>query len=236
MTLPPDVPPAPTSRVGTRMLLGALGLVAVGVIGILGIVAIANGAVRLTADPVSSGRPLPIESLAPVAVEPEGETLPGESPEPTPSASAEALPGDCTQIYSAAYLERLRESGYPLNDPARVGTAVGTRDAQLRTILATLPTLECHWGAGGDAGLSTNVSLVTPAQAQSVRARLSAAGYTCYAENSGQRCLSTSTTGAGEEARGESHFVREDLWIATDWVGFTPPNYTGEIVERLFPR
>ncbi len=55
---------------------------------------------------------------------------------------------------------------------------------------------------------------------------------TCYDELGGLRCV-TETTGDGGVV-GESHFVRDGIWLATRYVNSGPDGYTHDIVANLW--
>jgi hypothetical protein len=145
-----------------------------------------------------------------------------------------ALPDDCTKIYSAQMLSSLEQQNPPLNDPAV--TMYSTENAALLENFDTLPTLRCSWGPAGDTGLATNVTIVDAAQSEAVKSELAQAGFGCGEENGATVCR-IEQRGVNLDdvpyTRGETHAVRENLWISTAWLNFTPEGYTEDILATL---
>ncbi|WP_460943250.1 hypothetical protein [Okibacterium endophyticum] len=162
---------------------------------------------------------------------------PAETPasEPAPEPTASSVPADCTGVFAADYIAMMQENNYPLNDPTFT-LEVGTRDEVLAALIPTLPTLRCTWGGASESGLITNVSQVTPEQSLTVEARLNELGYRCYAELDGRRCVTQQETNEDGTVNrsGESHFLRDDLWLATLWINATPPDYTPSMVRTIW--
>ena len=73
---------------------------------------------------------------------------------------------------------------------------------------------------------------VDEAQAGVVIGAYQAAGMDCYEESGGTRCVGEWEGVAG--SAGESHFLREGLWIATRWDGPAVSGYTADIIAQLF--
>ena len=168
-------------------------------------------------------------------------TLPAteSAPPPPPDAGAVvAIPASCGEIYTRDWAPEL--APLVLN-PAWTtspdsGARFGSRDEVAVELLGTTTRLTCEWGhpsGGSGAGLTTNVARVDAAQAAAMQGRFAAEGYACYAELEGTRCvIETGPTPDGES--GESHFFREDVWLATLWVNAGPYGYTHDIVAALF--
>ena len=180
----------------------------------------------------STARPVPSSSSTPVALEP--------SSAPTSTATADSgtpHPSSCEQLYSPAMVDGFGDKVLNPSWTKAPGSGVrdGTDDPELVSIIDAAEHLTCVWGSeagGSDSGLTTNLVWVTPEQAIAVRARLSAAGYTCYEELSGVRCLIGTATEAG--SWGESHFVRGGIWLATKYVNSGPVGYTHDIVTNVW--
>lgn len=186
-------------------------------------------------------------ALAGCAAEPQGTTTDAptasqssSSSVPTPSSSATevvdetALPDDCTHIYSAEMLASLEQQSPPLNDPAV--TMYSTQNAALLENFETLPTLRCSWGAAGDTGLTTNVTIVDAAQSEAVKNELAAAGFGCGEENGATVCRIEQRGVSLDDVpytRGEIHAVRGNVWVSTAWLNFTPEGYTEDILATL---
>lgn len=150
-----------------------------------------------------------------------------------PAELAGPSPSSCEQLYSPQMLEKLEATGMPLNDPSVEGN-VGTKDDELRGVIDAHKPLNCSWGYAGDYGLTTSVIRTDAATAQSVTDRMGVLGYNCNEESEGTRCL-VAFTQAGNRY-GESHFLRDGIWIATSWVNYSPTGYTPDIVATLWPQ
>ncbi|UCR88553.1 hypothetical protein [Mycetocola spongiae] len=227
---PRPVAPAPAPRRGRglRFLIGFIASIGVLGIMIVGFIAVANNGINLgggDAEIPETAEP----SVAPVPDRP-APAAPG-APAPLGSPDTRPNPQNCAALYSPAYFEKLHRFG-PLNDPGLEGS-VGSADATLSAELAANPGLRCTWGSVGASALTTNLTRVDAAAQRATIARLTTIGAKCTRENAGTRCLLSRDTAEG--ARGESHFLREGIWLATAWEKTAPTGYTADIVETLFP-
>ncbi|SEB40951.1 hypothetical protein SAMN04489806_0475 [Paramicrobacterium humi] len=141
-------------------------------------------------------------------------------------------PTSCEKIYSPEMLQKLQATGMPLNDPSVQGS-VGTKDDELRAVIESHKPLNCSWGYAGDFGLTTSIVRLDADTVKSVIDRMGTLGYRCEDESGGTRCL-VAFTQAGNRY-GESHFIRDGVWLATSWVNYAPANYTPDIVAILWP-
>ena len=158
------------------------------------------------------------------------------SPAPTPSAAGEdleALPGDCEALYSPAMLQSLTEANPPLNHP---GVTMDSTEvvAGLELLGSGVPTLRCSWGGPSGYGLATNVTLVTPEQAEVVTAALREGGFACVETGAELRCEMTKAFEEPKVTTGETHVFRANVWVSTRWINFNPTGYTDDIVAQLF--
>ncbi|MGO3886490.1 MAG: hypothetical protein ACTJHU_09350 [Mycetocola sp.] len=218
----------PTAPVGTDEPVRRSRRALIGVAALLAVVALAAGAVVGTVFAQQGAAPAPAptssESASPVA----------ERPVPTAAGDAQPLvsvPTDCSALYSPGMLEFLNSTGLPLNDES-VKDVVGTDDPQLQELIRSHTTLHCAWGGAGEYGLSTNVTVVTSDVQERVLARLGELGFECGDDGNGTRCVLNEVW--DQASGGETHVLRDGLWIATDWVNFGPSNYTSDIVNTLF--
>ena len=163
---------------------------------------------------------------------------PTESPPPPAAEGIVAIPASCGEIYTRDWASEL--APLVLNPEWTTspdsGVHYGSRDQGAVELLATTTRLTCNWGhpsGGSGAGLTTNVARVDAAQSAAMQARFAAEGYACYAELEGTRCLTETEPGPDGQS-GESHFFREDVWLATLWVNTGPYGYTHDIVAALF--
>lgn len=152
-----------------------------------------------------------------------------------PPAATKPVPAACTDVYTADYIAMMEGNGYPLNDPT-FSLELGTRDDQLGELIRSSPTLRCTWGGASESGLLTNATQVTADQSAAVEARLRELGFTCYPELEGLRCVTQEAIETDGQASyiGESHFLRDDLWLATLWINATPDEYTPGMVRKIW--
>jgi hypothetical protein len=152
------------------------------------------------------------------------------------AADAAPRPTDCRQVYSPEMIASLEATGLPLNDGS-VADSLGTIDPELSALITADATFKCSWGSAGDYGLNTNITQVSEETSTTVLDRLTALGFECAQESQGTRCVKSETISdeLGTNRTGESHFVRDGVWIATHWVNFAPTGYTQDIVSTLWP-
>jgi hypothetical protein len=173
---------------------------------------------------------------------------------PTPTVSAEPLPvagiavvnplggpspASCDAIYSPGMMAAFNET-HALNpawtETAEPSTRIGTVDADLSVLIEDAQHLSCVWAdpeGGSGSGLVTNVVFVTEAQTSAATDRLKAMGQTCYDELEGLRCVIENDTD-GEGVAGESHFLRDGIWLATSFVNAGPDGYTHDMVATIW--
>ncbi|HOT00854.1 MAG TPA: hypothetical protein PLY66_07580 [Acidobacteriota bacterium] len=97
-----------------------------------------------------------------------------------------------------------------------------------------VPTLRCSWGGPSGYGLATNVTLVTPEQAEVVTAALREGGFACVETGAELRCEMTKAFEEPKVTTGETHVFRANVWVSTRWINFNPTGYTDDIVAQLF--
>jgi hypothetical protein len=176
------------------------------------------------------------------------ETPAATRPTPTASASPVAVAGavtdgprptTCEAIYSPAMLDTFSQTS-SLNPAwtatAAAGTRIGTSDPDLTTIIQGTDHLSCVWAdpeGGSGSGLVTNVVYVTPEQSAAALQRLRDMGQNCYEELDGTRCVIELDTD-GDGVAGESHFLRDGIWLATSFVNAGPDGYTHDIIATIW--
>lgn len=171
-------------------------------------------------------------SPSPSAASPAPGASPTASASPTPTAAA--LPASCDDIYSASMQTTLTADVPPLNDPGV--TLLSTDQAALLELLDTVPTLRCSWGEPGDTGLSTNVSVVSADQADTVRDILNTSGFGCASQGDATICRIEQRGVSLDDkpyTRGETQAVQGSYWITTSWVNIDPDGYTQDILAAL---
>ncbi|MEF3403276.1 hypothetical protein [Agromyces sp. CCNWLW203] len=183
------------------------------------------------ADPNGGSTPAP-GTIDAATAPPASTALPSAPP------AAHEIPSDCEAIYtrdwSADFAPLVLNPEWTL-DPAN-GVRFGSRDEVAVALLTSNSDISCHWGSdqgGSGRGLTTNVAHVNDEQAAAMLANFNESGYSCYEEFEGTRCVSETPMSADGQA-GESHFVREGVWIATLWVNAGPDGYTHDIVAAIF--
>ena len=170
------------------------------------------------------------------------------APRPVPAATSTATPRppivpgtptptSCDQLYSPEMMARFGDlvlnPGWSAGLP--VGVAEGAQDPQLVGVITSTTHLTCRWAAPdapGDTGLDTSVVWVTPEQTTAVTTQLTALGFDCFEERAGVRCVSE--TDSGGLLVGESHFLRDGLWLATRYTNIAPAGYTHDIIDTLW--
>lgn len=188
--------------------------------------------------PTASGTPAPSSTHA--------------APTAAPLTSAPgALPTSCDDLFTPGLRERVSPDGFLALNPAwlqepgyerKVENGYGTFDPQLAQLLSADPGLLCDWSKAsgpGEVFLITQVRPVDAAAQATALARMEDlaadpdTGWTCTDYDEGRWCLVNTNDGTGN-VRGESHFFRGGLWIATDWVNAGPEGYTPLLVQRIF--
>lgn len=160
------------------------------------------------------------------------------SPSSSPSedaGTALVLPGACEDIYSDAMFAHLTTTAPPLNDPGH--TMPSTELAAGREVLDAAPTLRCTWGGASEYGLSTNVTFVDAGQSASIEQAAVEAGMTCKPHAEGTICRIRQDRFVDGElyaTDGETHYFRDNGWVATHWINFAPEGYTEDIVATLW--
>ncbi|WP_159599933.1 hypothetical protein [Agromyces humi] len=160
-----------------------------------------------------------------------------EAPVQVPPVSVFAIPPDCAGMYTKDWSADM--NGFVLNpawaaDPSNL--QYGSRDDGLVTVLEATKLLTCKWASpngGTDRGITTNVASLTPEQQASTIAHAQASGFDCYQELGGTRCV-TETAPSADGQSGESHFLRDGVWIATVWINLQPDGYTHDMVAAIF--
>lgn len=158
------------------------------------------------------------------------------SPSPTPTEVAFAFPASCDDFYSADMRALLDADVPPLNDPGT--TMLSTENVDGLDILAAAgQTIRCSWGPPSERGMATNVTIVTADQSETLASSFVQSGFS-EEEFDGGRLLRISgeTLTLGDEIveHGETHYLRDDVWISTRWINVAPDGYTEDIVTTLW--
>jgi hypothetical protein len=190
--------------------------------------------------PVPGPAATPTATSSAIATSPSATPDPSGSPSQTatpaatdaPSASIQ-LPGSCEAIYSDALLATMADM--PLNDPGV--TLLSTEMTAGLEVLEAAPTIRCAWGQPSEFGLATNVSIVDAAQSQTLEQSMRDTGMTCADYEQGTLCRIETEHLQDDDViakTGETHYLRDNAWIATHWINFSPEGYTEDIVATLW--
>lgn len=184
-------------------------------------------------DALPAQTPTPTASASISASSPSATSAPTSSPT---AAADVALPGSCEALYSPAMLDELTRTNPPLNDPGITIYATENVDA-LEVLASGIPTIRCSWGEAGAPGLVTNVSVVSAAEADTLREAFAASGMACDSLAGGTVCRIEQQTIDRQDnivRIGETHYLQGSGWVATHWVDFAPSGYTEDIVATLW--
>ena len=232
----------------TKTIIGVLAVLLVGamialaVLWVRSLTSAAAGDTRLVA-------PVPAGTVHPSTAEPsttsEAPAVNAPASEVADAGSAAALsgqlPGSCDQLYSSAMVATLTASNLALN-PARLDNPeddvrFGPADQQLRTVIDANQSLPCIWvtpEGGSGIAVATTVVVVDSAESKQVGDRLRSLGFSCFDEREGLRCETEASSVEG--TFGESHFLRDDLWVSTQYGDVPlPAGYTLDIINSLWP-
>ncbi|PXA68709.1 hypothetical protein CTB96_19220 [Cryobacterium arcticum] len=218
------------------MTIGVLAaLLALAVIIIIGVLW-ARGASTPAA--TEAARPTPSATAPPT---PAGPTASNSG---TPAASGSSAapgtpqPGSCDELYSpemvAAFGDMVLNPAW-LDDP-ELDMKIGEDDPVLEGVIDANDSLLCQWakpeGPSG-AGVSTTLVWVDAADSATVEDHLRDRGDSCSEQEGGLRCT---TEGSNDEGYfGESHFLRDGIWLATEYSNAGPDGYTLDMVNNLWP-
>ncbi len=160
---------------------------------------------------------------------------PSEEPSPEPPSEDIALPRDCTDVFSLAFISEMESYYMPLNHPDVLMEP--TRLVQGQSVLAREPALHCTWGAPSEVGVATVIALVSPAQSAAIIADARANGFTCGPVSDVEtRCtiFESEEDEFGLYIWGEEHVLRGNAWIATSQLNFDLGSYTDNLVLSLW--
>ena len=219
--------PAAAPRPWVFVLL-AVAVLAVAALVVLALMPRGTTSTTPTGPDAPAARPVPSSPATALPITP--------TPAPVPDDGT-PRPTSCDELYSPSMVEAM---GDLVLNPAWAtapGAEVlyGSDDAELRGVIDTAENLNCIWGAaagGSDTGVVTDLVWVTPEQSGAVKARLEEAGLRCYEELEGLRCVIQTTTESG--TFGESHFLRDGIWLATKYTNAGPDGYTHDIIANVW--
>lgn len=193
---------------------------------------VANASPASSAESAAGGG----ESPARPAPQTTGTSTPVESGSPETSTNS-VVPASCDGVYSRDWAPEM--GGLVLNPEwvleAPVAETTTSFDVELNETSQQTRTIVCRWGhenGGSDRGVTTGIGPVTAEEQQSVLARMQQLEFDCYEELGGTRCVTEMSDDNG--SLGESHFLRDGVWIATKWLNISPDGYTHDIINTLW--
>ncbi|TFC91816.1 MULTISPECIES: hypothetical protein [Cryobacterium] len=209
------------------VLLGAIGSLLV--IALVVLLIVWRGGAGTPGAVEETGRPQPHSSPAPLAL--------AAVPEPT-SVPDGPHPSTCDELYSpemvAAFDNLVLNPAWVAEEKS--GANRGSDDQELIALIdAAGERLTCVWAnenGGSGLGLTTELMWVTSEQSAAVLSRLSAAGMNCYEELGGMRCIIEGADDGG--VSGESHFLRDGIWLATHYINAGPDGYTHDMIANVW--
>ena len=164
-------------------------------------------------------------------------TEPTTAPTTAPPAVGVVFPAACEDLFDQSMLDEMPR--HVLNPPwmSEPGnpTMYGASDDALIQVIEGNKHLSCTFAkpsGGGETGITTNVVQVDAAAVATVTARFEALGHECFEELSGVRCVME--TKHEEGLYGESHFLRDDIWLATIYANLSPDGYTHHIIGNIW--
>lgn len=157
---------------------------------------------------------------------------PTATPEPTPTPEPVTIPTSCEEIYSGELVAALSSKHAPLNDASMADPNYSNTDG-VEELLRTLDPLRCTWGVAGPVGIVTGVAAVTAEQSTTVLEMLTSSAFACGDESGGTRCEFRSE-GEKEFLLGESHFLRDGIWVSTFWINADITGYTEDIIATMW--
>lgn len=200
------------------------------------------GGYFLATNPFAADAPESSLTASPEATETEK-----PAPPATPVTPTVQLPENCEGLFSRSMLSATAASYGPVQ--TGVADRMSTKDPALEAIVKIADGLHCSWAPTGDAGgINTSVLHVDANTTLAITRHLQANEYECGASKQGFLCTKTLSgpgavssdpnTSAAELARlprsGESHLLREGIWISTYWSQHIPNGYTLDISRTLF--
>ncbi|QTV79545.1 hypothetical protein [Microbacterium sp. NIBRBAC000506063] len=165
-------------------------------------------------------------------------------PSPTPSMSESlpaepeeiALPGDCGEVFDEAFTADMESANLPLNDPGLTMPSAELPGAL--DLLETVPALRCTWGTPSEVGIATTVALVTPEQASALLTEAQANEFACAAATDAETRCTFLLEGGDDEfgtfRQGGEYVLRDNVWIATQWLNVEIPEYADHAVAMIW--
>ena len=177
-----------------------------------------------------------LSACAPSGPGESGATTPADSPAPevseSPAVSTPAelvLPG-CEDLFSEATEGALAAEGLePMGDVSAPGQGgYGASDPSLQALIEAGENVSCTWVLpGSERGLSTSVTILSAADADTVAAEILATGFIQTGD------VYSMETG-GEFPRTEAHALHEDFWVSTvDSFGTSATSYTEDALNTV---
>ena len=233
----PPAPPPANRRLW--VVIGVLGgLLAIAVI-LIGVFWPRGGPFLAATDAPTPAAVQPSTAPTDPASEPPAAGTSGGPVTPTaPTEPGTPQPSSCDDLYSPALVTAFGDMVLNpawLDDPD-LDMKIGADDPVLQGVVDDNESLLCQWGkpeGPSGAGVSTTVVWVDAADRATVQSHLEDRGDSCYDQRNGVRCT---TEGSNDEGYfGESNFLRDGIWVATEYSNAGPEGYTLDIVDNLWP-
>ena len=185
-------------------------------------------------------RPFEAESGMPSSDTPSVPSVPSSAPSASPEAPLQltVLPEACDGLYDDVMIREFEQQGMHLNTVwtgAREATA-GSASPDLVALMRGKLSLDCFWldeSGGTESAVLTVATEPGPEVAATVAAHLTANGFAAQEHRGGVRYFIEHRVDG--ESVGESHYLRDGVWLATNWYGFGPWGYTAHMAENVFP-
>lgn len=185
-------------------------------------------------------RPFEAESGMSSTATPAVPAAPSSAPSASPQAPLQmsVLPETCDGLYDEVMIREFEQHDMHLNTVwtgAREATA-GSASLDLVALMRGKLSLDCFWldeSGGMDSAVLTVATEPGPDVAAEVAAHLTASGFATQEHRGGARYFIEHRVDG--ESVGESHFIRDGVWLATNWYGFGPWGYTAHMAENVFP-
>lgn len=189
----------------------------------------------------SDPAPGPSASATPTEESEQTET---ESPEPEPTEEPTTPPPDvgvvfpttCEQLFDLKMLDEMPplELNPPWTQDPELPPLYGTTDEALQQIIKESTHLTCTFAepSGDETAINTNVVQTGEATQEQVIGDLEAMGQTCDEELDGTLCVLD--VDKNEGTWGESHFLRDGIWLATAYADTLPKDYTEHMIESIW--
>lgn len=164
------------------------------------------------------------------------------SPAPTPGPTADALPDECSTLYSSGFfdeLDALDDGHMELNrtdfDFETLHRGPRLSDDYLTGVLWNLDRLQCDWDPPPtDVFIGTTVAPLPTSAGEDVTTALTLSDFTCSSYREGTLCLQTTEYAESSTTLVDEVFIRDGLIVATGYLNISVEGYLDDIVDSLW--